>query len=347
MLEKLYYDLKNPAGLASEKKLVTEAKKFGFSKDDVHKWLQEQDTYTLHKPVRRNYRRSRYYLLAIGDLYQADLADMSSLARWNGGVKYLLVLIDCFSKFLWIFPAKQKTASEIHSILKTFFARNPRPKNFMTDRGGEFVNAKLERLCKSLGINFYTAENPDTKCAFAERVIRTIKAKMYRYITHKQTWKYIDQLPAIVNTYNNTIHRSIKMKPADVNPSNEAKLRTLLNPKIKLTAAKFKLGDTVRISRLKRTFEKGYTPNWSEEIFTIEKVIKSDPVRYKIKDYNGETLLGSFYGKELQKVASKEIFKIEKVLKKRKNKWLVKWKGYPTNMASWLNPKDVMNINTS
>ena len=107
---------------------------------------------------------------------------------------------------------------------------------------------------------------------------------------------------------------------------------------------KFSVGDEVRISKKKKTFEKGYTTRWTEEIFTITKILNTKPVTYKIADLNGEEIKGTFYDPELQK-SSQQVFRIEKVIEKGKDKSLVKWKGYSDKFNSWVDNKDLIVLN--
>ena len=132
---------------------------------------------------------------------------------------------------------------------------------------------------------------------------------------------YIDLLDNIVDKYNNTVHRSIKMKPIDGSSNSYAEYNEDSNKK----DPKFKVGDHVRISKYKNIFAKGYTPNWSEEVFVVSKIKNAVPWTYLISDLNGEPITGSFYEKELQKTNKKE-FRIEKVLKGKGNQLYVKWK---------------------
>ena len=141
---------------------------------------------------------------------------------------------------------------------------------------------------------------------------------MYKYFTANNTYKYIDTLDSMVRKYNNTIHSSIKMKPKDaVHSKNALNVYNALygNYKVIYPFFKFDIGDKVRISKEKRTFEKGYTPNRSEELFVIDKQLDTSPVTYKLKDLNGENIEGSFYEPELQK-SQQQVFRIEKVLKR-------------------------------
>ena len=144
----------------------------------------------------------------------------------------------------------------------------------------------------------------------------------------------------ILSKYNNTIHRTIKTKPIDVTGDSYAKYNENSNKK----DPKFKVGDHVRISKYKNIFAKGYTPNWSEEVFVINKIKNTVPWTYAISDLNGEEIAGSFYEKELQKTSQKE-FRIEKVLKRKSDKLYIKWKGHDNSFNSWIDKKDLVASN--
>ena len=161
------------------------------------------------------------------------------------------------------------------------------------------------------------------KSVAAERFIRTLKNKTFKHMS--AFWKnvYFDVLDDIVNKYNNTVHRTIKMKPIEVTDDSYAEYNEDFNKK----DPKFKVGDHVRISKHKNIFAKGYTPNWLEEVFVISKIKNTVPWTYVINDLNGEDIIGSFYEKELQKTNQKEL-RIEKLLKRKGDKFYVKWKGY-------------------
>ena len=173
--------------------------------------------------------------------------------------------------------------------------------------------------------------NNEGKSVVTERFIRTLKSKIYKYMTSISKNVFIDKLDDIVNESNNTYHTTIKMKPIDVEDN------TYINTdkKIDDKDPKFEVGDHVRISKYKRIFAKGYTPNWSEEVFVIKKVKNTVPRTYVVKDLNGEEITGTFYEKELQKTNQEE-FRIEKVIKRKDDKIYVKWKGYGNSFNSWI-----------
>ena len=181
----------------------------------------------------------------------------------------------------------------------------------------------------------YSTHN-EGKYVVAERFIRTLKNKVYKYMTSISKNVYIDKLDDIVNEYNNPYHRTIKMKPIDVKDNTYINIGKEVNDK----DPKFKVGDHVRISKYKNIFAKDYTPNWSEEIFVIREIKNTVPWTYVINDLNGVEIIGTFYEKELQKTNQKE-FRIEKVIKKRGNKLYVKWKEYDNSFNSWTDKKDL------
>ena len=192
-------------------------------------------------------------------------------------------------------------------------------------------------------MELYSTENEEKSCV-VERWNRTMKEKMFKYFSANSTRKYNDVLSDMVNSYNHTRHSSIKMTPvAASDKKNESVVwMTLYSLRSQKSAHfKFKVGDKVRITKKKGLFEKGYTPRWTEEVFTVSRVQYTDPPTYKITDGNGDEIQGTFYDQELQKT-SQEIFRIEKVIRKRGIKSLVKWLGYPESMNSWVNNESLM-----
>ena len=179
--------------------------------------------------------------------------------------------------------------------------------------------------------------NNKGKSVVAERFIRTLKNKIYKYMTLISKNVYIDKLDDIVKDYNITYHKSIKMKPVDVKDNTYINVKKEVNDK----NPKFEVGDHVRISKYKNIFTKRYMPNWSEEIFIIKKIKNTVPWTYVINDLNGEEIIGTFYENELQKTDQKE-FRIEKVLKEKTDKLYVKWKGYDNSFNSWIDNKDIL-----
>ena len=190
-------------------------------------------------------------------------------------------------------------------------------------------------MLKDNDIKMYSIHN-EGKSVVAEISIRTLKTKIYKYMTLVFKNVYIDKLDDIVSEYNNT-YRTIKMKPINVKDNTYIDSKKEVNDK----DTKFKVGDHVRISKYKNIFAKGYMPYWSEKVFVISKIKKTVPGTYVINDLNGEEIIGTFYEKELQKTNQQE-FRIEKVIKRKGDKLYVKWKGYDHSCNRWINKKDLV-----
>ena len=171
-------------------------------------------THTLHKPIRYNFKRFRTIVKGIDEQWQADLCDMTSLASYNNGKKYLLACINCFSKFAWVQSLSNKTSSEIVKALKQIMSER-KPKHLQTDKGTEFLNKDVQNFLKNNDVNFFTT-NTEMKASIVERFNRTLKSRMYKYFTAENSHRYVDVLQDLVRGYNNSKHRSIGMKPIDV-----------------------------------------------------------------------------------------------------------------------------------
>jgi len=344
-LEQVYYDPSHPASFGGVDSVYRAAKEKGLkiTRSEVQQWLQKQDTYTLHKPVKWRFKRGRVYVDKIDEQWQADLADLSSLSKYNQGYRFLLTCIDVLSKYAWVVPLKDKKGSTIISAFNTILKSGRKPDRLQTDKGTEFTNRHFQKLLRTEGIGFFTTGN-ETKASIVERFNRTLKTKMWKYFTKSNKLTYVSVLPQLIKSYNNTWHRSIQTKPILVTKKNEGDVWHTLYDKdlVKHTHFKFKLGDQVRIIKTRHVFKKGYLPNWTEEIFSISQKIDRYPPVYKVKDYSGEELDGTFYEQELQKIAKEESdsYRVEKVMKKRKRKgkmeYLVKWLGWPSKFNSWV-----------
>ena len=223
---------------------------------------------------------------------------MQSLSRKNKGIKYLLCVIDLYSKYAFVAPLRDKkgisVANGFNKIIKQ--SDNRKPNKIWVDQGGEFYNNVFKRWLSNNNIIMYSTYN-EGKSVVAERFIRKLKNKLYKHMTATGKNVYYDVLDDIVNEYNNTKHNTIKMKPIDVKDNNKRVYIDEHNEK----DSRFKVGDRVRIYKFKNTFAKGYPPYWSKEIFTVDKINDTVPYTYNIKDLNDEEIIGNFYDRELQK----------------------------------------------
>jgi transposase InsO family protein len=281
---------------------------------------------------------------------------MSDCAKENDNQKYLLTAIDTFSKYAFASPVPDKNPKSVIKCLKEFF-KTRKPKYIQSDKGGEFNNRQVKQFLKSEGVHYFVSQNEDIKCSIVERFNRTLKSKIYKYMTSKNTKRYVDVLPQITNAYNSTRHSQTKFRPIDVSVDNQEEvfrnlyngqtLRDLLKQKAK---AKLAVGDQVRISKHQDVFTKSYRPGWSEEVFKVDKVIRKGVPLFELEDSAGEKLIGRFYPQEVQKVLQtpETLFQIERILRSRKRQgtreYLVKWLGYPNSANSWIPASDLVDL---
>ena len=241
---------------------------------------------------------------------------MSSLARFNKEYKFLLTCIDVFSRFARVVPLKKKEAESLVNGFQSILDLGRSPEKLQTDKRTEFLNRNFQSLLKENNIHFFTT-NSELKASVVKRFNRTLKTCMWKYFMAKNTRVYINIMQDIVQGYNNSYYRSIGRAPASVSLLNVGQVRRKLygkswtKPRREL---KFKSGEHVRISKSRRTFKKGYLPSWTEEIFTVTKIIPRVPPVYRLRDYADNEIEGVFYAEELQKVhKSDNIYKIEKI----------------------------------
>ena len=231
---------------------------------------------------------------------------------------------------------KMKKSTSIVNAFKKIISEGRKPNKIWVDQGSEFYNKSFTDFLKINNIDMYSTFN-EGKSVIAERFIRTLKNKIYKHMTAISKNVYYDVIDDIFNKYDNTVHRTIKIKSIDVTNNSVAEYNEESNKK----GPKFKISDHVRISQYKNIFAKGYTPNWSEEIFIINKINDTIPWTYAISDRNGKDITGSFYEKELQS-NNQQKYRIEKIIKRKGNKLYVKWKGYNNSFNSWINKKDIL-----
>jgi len=353
-LTSIYYDPKHSASYSGPTKLYKVAKEDGkkITLQQIKEWLKGQETYTLHRHLRRKFPRNRVIVGGFMQQWDVDLMDMSSLSKYNGGVTFILVAIDIFSRYLFMEPLKSKRGKDVAEAFAAIFSRGRKAYKIRTDKGGEFTNRVVQQFLKDRGVQHFVTQN-EVKANYAERVIKTIKGKIFKYFTKKQTYEYVSHLQDFADSYNHTYHRSIKMKPADVNHSNEAELwqqqyGTLLFQTDNRINRKFKfnLGAHVRISYLRTTFMREYNEKWTGEIFTVRnRYMREGLPIYELQDYSGDDIEGTFYEEELQLVLMPEVFRIEKILRTRKvrkqKQSLVRWAGWPAKYDSWIEDREL------
>lgn len=311
----------------------------GEEKTSEEKQLVEE----LHAPARKNFLRRRVIVRGYDDLWQADVVEMRPYSRFNKGYNYILTVIDVLSKYAWAVPLKSKTGNEMGTtIAKIIHDHSRYPKNLQTDKGREFYNVNVQRLMEKYNINHYSTYSI-MKASVVERFNRTLKNNMWKMFTLNGNYKWIDALPQLVMKYNARKHRTIGMRPIDVTPAIAEKLLTTVYSNVKIAApARFKVNDFVRVSKFKTIFEKGFTPNWTTEVFKIVKVQQTYPVTYLVEDSSGNPIAGGFYEYELQRVANPNIYLVEKIIRKKGNDVYVKWLGMDKSQNSWIHKNNIL-----
>lgn len=316
VLHKIYTDPKNVGSFGSIKRLYDAAKGLNLriTMSDVKNFLATQRDYTLHAPARINFPRRQVFALTTNYLWEVDLIDMSKYSVGNNHIKFLLVKVDVFSKQAHVIPLVNKSAPRILAAFQELIAQaGVTPRNISSDRGREFDNAPLHAYLKSLGINQYFLYDNKNGAACAERFIRTLKNRIFHYRTAYKTNRYIHVLPDLVAAYNASKHRSIGMAPQDVSsskPDVEDQVRRKLYPADLGVAVdhapkhKFKVGQQVRKQILRAAFTKGYARQFTDELFSVAKVLPTKPVTYKLRATNKEQtpIEGSYYDQQLQLV---------------------------------------------
>lgn len=329
---------------------MTKKLKGRVSAKDVDRLLSETDTYTLHKPVRLRFPRRKFITNGPGFLWQADLIDMTSFSKSNKGYKWILCVIDAFSRKLYALPTKDKSGKVItETFSKLLGQSDSQPSYLNTDRGKEFYNKHFKELMSENQIIHYSTNNQEKKAALIERAIRTLKQQIYRYFTHSNRYEYVEVLQDLIASYNNTTHSSLKISPNEVSSENLEEIwqDMYIPDEPPSSVATYKPGDRVRVSKYASTFKKGYLPLWSEEIFTIKDVRFTIPPTYSVIDDAGEVIDGTFYKQELQRVRVRdETYRVEKILSARKingkTQYLVRWHGYPPSFDSYVDKRDLV-----
>lgn len=349
-LRRVYYDTNNPASFSRPEVL---ARATGISKKRVQEWLRSQPAYTLHKNARKRFPTRKYVVNNIDSQWQSDLADMQQLARYNDKYKYILTVIDILSRFAWAKPLKSKQGREVADALTSILDEGRIPERIQTDQGKEFENSHVYKVMQDYHIELFSVKSA-YKAAVVERFNRTLKTKIWRYFTAKNTYRWVDELSNFVNAYNHSVHRSIGMKPVDVTPENAMDVWMYLYGRDKRNVPQnndLVIGDRVKISKVKSIFEKGYLANWTEEEFFVDEINeKFTPLMYKLIDYHGNRIDGSFYRYELQKVKrDDDVFLVERIINRRRDGnqtwYLVKWVGYPNSFNSWISENDMQTVN--
>ena len=296
----------------------------------------------LHRGIRQTFPRRKVYSPAPNWIWSCDLVDYSKIKKENDGYAYILICCDVFSKYVLAVPLLDKSAK---SVVKAFETFDTLPKFVWTDKGKEFYNNLFEAYCKENKMSLYSTYS-ESKSVIAERFNRTLKGWIQLYMTINSTLRWVDELDTMIKQYNDRVHSTIKVKPKDAllkenfNKVYEILYKDYEPTSLELPKNALRIGNYVRVSRLKGVFEKGYDTTWSEEVFKVRSVKMTSPVTYEIEDWNNNPIEGSFYRYELLKIKldPSAFFRVEKVIKedKKNKRAFVKFMGWHKKFNAWV-----------
>lgn len=338
-------------------------KTYSIKAHEIQSWLQQQKSYTLNRHARKVHQRPRVMVSGQDDQFDTDLADLSQYADDNDGIHFLLVVIDIFTRFLWVEPLENKFSNTVVAAMKRIFARSKRiPRRIRSDKGAEFFAQNTQRFYKSKNIHPIYTHN-ELQANYVERVIKTLKTKIKRFQQQYHTNRYIDDLQDLVDSYNNTWHHGIRAVPRTITDNQERRLwwqmywpkKPFQPSKVKQMTSKvkyrFEIGQKVRIKFTRSAFQREYDQRWSREFFTISRRFPRQNIpMYKLKDEKEEPVEGTFYQNELQaiQVSDDDEYLIEKVIRRQKrggrNMALVKFLGWPKKFNEWIPETQITKI---
>ena len=354
-LSKIYYSLNSPASYAGIHRVYEEARrkypKIKFQ--DVYNFLHKQRVYTMHRPSRKNFPRLVTRPSGLHTDWQADLAIFDQIAKHNDSKRYLLVCIDVLSRKIFASPVKTKRSEDMIEAFEKIFKMSEgiMPHKLYTDRGLEFEAKRMKEYFRTKDIDKRVVYSPDVHASMAERANRTIKERLYRYFSEKNTLRWVEAIQKIVSGINSSVNRVTGVTPNSVTFKNSQNLFERLykgtDDPIKITS-KLEPGQVVRISKEKGKFEKGYLPNYTDELFLINTTNDArTPITYRLKDFEDNPIEGIFYREELVPTQEDTTHRIAEILKTRTTRTgikqhFVRWVGYKDIYNSWVNDSDIV-----
>ena len=352
ILDNLYYDLKNPVAYSSLKNLYKAAReKYGkrIRHKDVKNWFRKQ---SINKFKPKKLRLKRPKTVIKGPLIQlaSDLADVSNISEFNENNRFILIVIDVFTKRAFARAIINKTGQIVAQALEQILMElKTMPRYLQVDLGLEYRNKYVRALLDKHKIEMFHTTNRSVKNSICERFIRSLRTKLAKIFEATNSFNYTKILQKVIKGFNDTKHSVTKFKPSNVNtPFDNVRIRQRLyrldNDDFK--GYKFEINDYCRILADKRHFSKGSEPNWTEEIFQIvSRQQKGLVPTYNLKDLQNNVIESYFMQDEIQKVDLPEVFKIEKILDKKtvrgKTFYKVRWLSYGQDADSWISEKQL------
>ena len=327
-----------------------------YAKEHVDKALHKSDVYSRFKQHRRAKTFSPIFVYKKRELFQSDVVFFTrpELVKANNGYKYLFTTIDVFSKMAWVYPMKENKCAVVMECFKDILLKcGEPPERLNTDRGSELICKKFAAFLKEKKIHHYLSYSL-RKCPVVERFNLTLQRLLYKMMKHNNSYEWTKFIDSAMKIYLNRKHRTIKMTPLEAEKDeNESIVRSTYWRRYKKAdkkkkQAKFSVGDSVRIFKERGTFHRGYMEDFTEEFFTVSKVLKNLPVpRYKLKEYNGEELVGSFFEDELVRYEAPEFYQIDVIKtrgKGRKKEYLVHYRGWPSSYDEWKKASEMKQL---
>lgn len=333
------------------------AKFYNISKKRARKILESIDSYVLHREYKRPRKFNPYFIYEPRDLVQGDLIEIRTISAENDGTNYLLLLIDIFTRKIWVFPLKDKQAATMKTAIDTWLqSLRVKPKVLSTDGGREFWNNQVKTLLQRHGVELQLAVGT-SKAAYAERANKTLQILIYKYLTDRESTRYIDVLNKLVDSYNNRGHRSLEYyTPNEAEQAqNTRSIREIAMKrfdKIKKKSPKLKVGQMVRIKTEAKQIvssRRAYAEQFHGEYYIITRINDRLPIPlYFIKSMDtDQDIKGSFYKEELQPIEG-DTFKIEQVLRwrgrGRNRQGLVRWKYFGPRWDQWIPAANIQNV---
>ena len=294
LLDRLYS--KGPASFGGSKRLP-DLSKLPMTKVKIN--LETKPSFTKYRSQRLNFPRLKVIVNDLNEIWSLDLAQVDKLAKYNRNVKYLLVAVDCLSRYLRVEPFKTKYAKETAKAFQNPI-KHKQPQKIWVDDGTDFLGA-FKTLCNKRGDHLYSTFS-EKKSAFKERNIRSLKNIIYRYLEEKWIYSYINNLDQFVKTINSRVNRIKKLVPNKVTKKNVPRLVSLTVETRRSQKPKLYVGDFVRIVKKDENLRKGYKQSFTDEVFEIARIPTFNPPTYSLIDSNKEIIHGEFYQPELQLV---------------------------------------------
>ena len=324
--------------------------------EEIDNFLAKNEIYTRFKQHRKPAKYSPIYVYRKRELFQADVVFFTNeaLVAENDGYKYMFTCIDCFTKMAWVYPMRTNKCATVMECFQDILRKcGKQPERLNSDRGSELICKSFKNFLAEQKIFHYLSYS-SRKCPIVERFNLTIQNLLYKIMATKRSWKWTEFIGQAMKIYLHRKHSTIGMPPIEAEKEHNSSLvrqnlfTFFQKNRKRQMKPKYKLNETVRIWKARRTFQRGYDENFSREYFKIREIKQNLPVpRYILEDSMGNPITGSFFQDELIKFEPDDLFEIEVIRTRKRGKkteFLVHYLGYPSSMDQWLPEKELKNL---